>query len=91
MGERQRAAISRALAASPGLLVADEPTDNPGSERSDGILAVLRDVAHDRGIAALIVTHDAATSAFVDRVGTLRDGRLYHDGVVEIPSTPARS
>ena len=84
MGERQRVAIARALASSPGLLLADEPTGNLDSERSEEILAMLRDVAHEREIPALIVTHDPAAVAFVDRVVRLRDGRLSADATSEV-------
>lgn len=88
MGERQRVAIARALASAPGLLLADEPTGNLDSERSEEVLALLRDVAQERGIPALIVTHDAAASAFVNQVHTLRDGKLCHDDEAEVPAEP---
>jgi putative ABC transport system ATP-binding protein len=93
MGERQRVAIARALASSPGLLLADEPTGNLDSERSEEVLALLRDISHDRDIPALIVTHDAAAAAFVDRVHSLRDGKLCEDGVSAPPESaePASS
>jgi putative ABC transport system ATP-binding protein len=84
MGERQRVAIARALACTPGLLLADEPTGNLDSHRSEEVLALLRDVAQEREIPALIVTHDAAASAFVDRVLALRDGRLHDDADNEL-------
>jgi putative ABC transport system ATP-binding protein len=76
MGERQRVAIARALAGEPRLLLADEPTGNLDSRRSREILALMRDICHERGIPALLVTHDLDASAFVDRVHTLRDGHL---------------
>ncbi len=88
MGERQRVAIARALASSPGLLLADEPTGNLDSERSEEVLGLLRDVAHERAIPAIIVTHDAAAAAVVDQVQTLRDGRLCDDAAVERASAP---
>jgi putative ABC transport system ATP-binding protein len=80
MGERQRIAIARALANEPRLLLADEPTGNLDSKRSREILALLRDVCHERGIPALLVTHDLDAIHFVDRVHTLRDGHLA-DGI----------
>ncbi len=58
MGERQRVAIARALGGEPRLLLTDEPTGNLDSKRSREILALLRDVCHERGIPGLLVTHD---------------------------------
>ncbi len=76
MGERQRVAIARALVNEPRLLLADEPTGNLDSERTREILALLRDICHERDIPGLLVTHDPDAMAFVDRAYTLRDGRL---------------
>ncbi|HSZ06499.1 MAG TPA: ABC transporter ATP-binding protein [Solirubrobacteraceae bacterium] len=76
MGERQRIAIARALANEPRLLLADEPTGNLDSKRSREILALMRDICHERGIPGLLVTHDLDATQFVDRVHTLRDGHL---------------
>lgn len=82
MGERQRVAIARALVGEPRLLLADEPTGNLDSARTREILALLRDVCHEREIPGLLVTHDAEAMSYVDRTLTLRDGRL-RDGVYE--------
>jgi putative ABC transport system ATP-binding protein len=76
MGERQRVAIARALVNQPGLLLADEPTGNLDSERTREILALLRDVCHERMIPGLLVTHDLEAMPFVDRAYMLRDGQL---------------
>jgi putative ABC transport system ATP-binding protein len=76
MGERQRIAIARALANEPRLLLADEPTGNLDTKRSHEILALMRDICHERGIPGLLVTHDLDATQFVDRVHTLRDGHL---------------
>jgi putative ABC transport system ATP-binding protein len=76
MGERQRVAIARALVGEPRLLLADEPTGSLDSKRSREVLALLRDLYHERGIPGLLVTHDPQARAFADRVHTLRDGHL---------------
>ncbi len=75
-GERQRVAIARALAGEPRLILADEPTGNLDSERSGEIVELLRSVAHERGAAVLLVTHDLEAASLADRRCTLRDGRL---------------
>jgi putative ABC transport system ATP-binding protein len=76
MGERQRVMIARALSMEPRLVLADEPTGSLDSERSRDVLELLAEICRERGIAALLVTHDPEAAAFADRVHTLRDGRL---------------
>jgi putative ABC transport system ATP-binding protein len=84
MGERQRVAIARALVGEPRLLLADEPTGNLDSARTREILALLRDVCHERRIPGLLVTHDSEAVPFVDRTLTLRDGALCEGTDVEL-------
>jgi putative ABC transport system ATP-binding protein len=79
IGERQRVTIARALVGEPRLLLADEPTGNLDSRRTVEILTLLREICRERGIPGLLVTHDADAIAIVDRVCTLRDGRLTED------------
>ncbi len=78
-GERQRVAIARALACEPRLILADEPTANLDSERSREIVELLHEIAHERGVGVLLVTHDIEAAGIADRRCTLRDGRLLSD------------
>jgi len=78
-GERQRVAIARALAGAPRLILADEPTGNLDSARSVEIVQLLAEVAHERGAAVLLVTHDVEAADVADRRFTLRDGKLVRD------------
>ena len=79
-GEQQRAAIARALAASPELLVADEPTGNLDTETGRRVLELLEELARDEGTTLLLVTHDAELAARAERILSMRDGRLVESG-----------
>lgn len=76
-GEQQRVAVARALANSPQLLIADEPTGQLDSGTGARIMALLRDVVSSQGVAAIVATHDAALIDMADRVVELRDGRVH--------------
>jgi putative ABC transport system ATP-binding protein len=75
-GQQQRVAIARALAASPQLLIADEPTGQLDSETGRQIVKLLRTVVQSEGITALVATHDGALLALADSVLRLEDGQL---------------
>ena len=90
MGERQRVAIARALANTPKLLLADEPTGNLDSRRSREILELLAGICSERQIPVLLVTHDPQATSFVDRVCTLRDGKLSEGLALDLRSTIAQ-
>ena len=75
-GEQQRVLIARALSTDPHLLLADEPTGNLDTQRSQDVLGLLRELCHERGVATLLVTHDLQAAQYADRAVELRDGRL---------------
>lgn len=75
-GEQQRVAIARALANNPTLLLADEPTGQLDSDTAGQIMRLIRSIAHDEGITAIVATHDPVLTGLADRVLSLRDGLL---------------
>jgi putative ABC transport system ATP-binding protein len=79
-GEQQRAAIARALANGPELIIADEPTGNLDSERTTEILALLRTFNREQGQTVILVTHDAEVGEACDRVIRMRDGLVRDAG-----------
>ncbi|MFE9693655.1 ABC transporter ATP-binding protein [Micromonospora sp. NPDC005806] len=74
-GERQRVAIARAVVGERRLLLADEPTGALDSANGEAVMRMLR-AACKRGIAGVMVTHDAQLASWADRVVFLRDGRV---------------
>jgi lipoprotein-releasing system ATP-binding protein len=75
-GEQQRVAVARALANSPRLLLCDEPTGNLDPTTSRTVFQALHDLARQRGIAALVATHNLELTGSMDRVLALKDGRI---------------
>ncbi len=75
-GEQQRVAIARAMANSPAVLLADEPTGNLDVGTSGTVFDALLAAVRQRGLAALIATHNPDLASRMDRTVTLRDGRV---------------
>lgn len=75
-GEQQRVAVARALANSPRLLLADEPTGNLDPTTSAAVFENLYALARSQGVAALVATHNLELARHMDRVFALKDGRL---------------
>jgi putative ABC transport system ATP-binding protein len=74
-GERQRVAIARAIVGERGLLLADEPTGALDSVNGESVMRLLRAATH-RGVAGVVVTHEAHLASWADRVVFLRDGHV---------------
>ena len=74
-GERQRVAIARAIVGERGLLLADEPTGALDSVNGEAVMRLLR-AATQRGVAGVVVTHEAQLASWADRVVFLRDGHV---------------
>ena len=74
-GERQRVAIARAMVGEHQLLLADEPSGALDTANGEGVMRLIH-AACKRGVAAVVVTHDAQLASWADRVVFLRDGRV---------------
>lgn len=76
-GQKQRAAIARALITNPKIILADEPTGSLDSRSSDGVLKLFNEINHD-GQTILIVTHSIKAASHAKRVLFIKDGSIYH-------------
>ncbi len=74
-GERQRVAVARALANSPRLLLADEPTGSLDSDAAKVVMELFHSL-HNSGVTIMLVTHDPTIAASADRTIEMRDGRI---------------
>jgi putative ABC transport system ATP-binding protein len=74
-GERQRVAIARAVVGDRRLLLADEPSGALDSANGEAVMSMIH-TACQRGVAAVVVTHDARLASWADRVVFIRDGRI---------------
>jgi len=74
-GQRQRIAIARAIVGKRNLLLADEPTGALDSVNGEAVMRLLRAATH-RGVAGVVVTHEAQLASWADRVVFIRDGRV---------------
>jgi putative ABC transport system ATP-binding protein len=78
-GQQQRVAIARALVTEPSLLLADEPTGNLDTVRSEELMQLLVDLNRSRGLTVMMVTHERELAEWGTRVVVFRDGRIIDD------------
>jgi putative ABC transport system ATP-binding protein len=76
-GQKQRAAVARALITGPKLILADEPTGALDSRSTDSLLSVFREI-NDDGQTILMVTHSTKAASNADRVLFIKDGEVFH-------------
>jgi putative ABC transport system ATP-binding protein len=88
-GEQQRVAVARALAGTPRIVWADEPTGNLDSEMAAAVIDLLGEL-HREGLTIVLVTHDPTVAAHADRLITVRDGRLVEDKLLSGPAEGVR-
>lgn len=79
-GQQQRVAVARALAGSPSILLADEPTGNLDSRNAEAVMDLLRDL-HREGATICMVTHDPRFAKHAERQIHLFDGRVVEESV----------
>jgi len=78
-GQRQRAAIARAIIHSPSLLLADEPTGNLDSKASSNVMETMEAINRNEKTTMMMVTHDALAASYCHRVLFIKDGQLYNE------------
>jgi len=76
-GERQRAAVARAMINKPSILLADEPTGNLDSKNEEEIISLFKKVNKDLGVTIVLVTHNHNFSKLADKCFTLKDGKWF--------------
>ena len=75
-GQKQRVAIARALAGDPEIILADEPTAALDSHTGRNVMQMMSELAHSRGRAVVMVTHDSRVLSFADRIVKIEDGAI---------------
>jgi putative ABC transport system ATP-binding protein len=82
-GEKQRAAIARALVVNPEVIFADEPTGNLDTKSGRNIMSILQDLHREQHHTVILITHETDTAKHAQRIITFRDGRIESDKIVK--------
>ena len=90
-GEQQRVAVARAFACRPPILLADEPTGNLDSTTGAQVIELLLSLHRDQGTTMVFVTHDSTLATSMQRVISLRDGRLESDSMPTLSGSTVES
>ncbi len=85
-GQAQRVAICRALINKPTIVLADEPTGNLDSVSAETTVQLMKSLNRKLGHTFIVVTHDRPQFGDVDKVITIRDGRIVEDEITEVPT-----
>ena len=85
-GQKQRVAIARALAGDPQIILADEPTAALDSQTGRIVMQMMKDLAHKRDRAVVIVTHDPRVAEFADRTVHIEDGLVAKNSDLQVPT-----
>ncbi len=85
-GQAQRVTICRALINKPTIVLADEPTGNLDSVSAETTVQLMKSLNRKLGHTFIVVTHDRPQFGDVDKVITLRDGRIVEDEITEVPT-----
>src|SRR5690554_2146268 len=88
-GQRQRVAIARALVTKPSILLADEPTGNLDTERSNEVMRLLADLNKEQNLTILMVTHEPDMAEYSNRIIHFKDGVVEYDQL-EVPKSGAQ-
>jgi putative ABC transport system ATP-binding protein len=78
-GEKQRAAIARALVTDPEIIFADEPTGNLDSKSGKNVMSILQRLNEKEGTTIILITHETATAEHSERIIRLMDGAIESD------------
>ena len=79
-GQKQRVSIARALINDPKIIMGDEPTGNLDSKNAFNVLDIFKELASEKGLTLLVVTHDKDFADRTDRIITMGDGRILNEG-----------